>query len=432
MHHGSVLFPHSFILGASPGACLTLASDGVVKAFGDGSLLLETYDAQSELHAFVGRLRTHCASPTHRLLNSGPNSNHHIVVAQGTCPVSAWIIPIYPSLSPHTDVGIGLHELAALLPTGGSSRLSIASHANSNSQVFAAPAEGASHEIVSFTVNSSTGGQFVVSPVYELNTRNGDWQISLTTPYSPVTPPVERVSLPTPPPSPRLRPVAHLTEASTFSSDISVPSLREEVGVSEVAPSNNDDDDDDEEEAEEAYTDAEDEDTPTTVGVSIKAYFQDVLRLAALFWSTFLDNIFDLFRPSEASAEEEEEGDVVDERTPLLQRERAVVEDVEEIEVTPEAPLVTAIEEIAEEEAVPEDIPEAIITPVAKPPQALFMDTPGGKVSIILRNATSGASVDQVVIQLNGKPVDLAVSKSGDGHYIEFDAGSGGRIKITS
>jgi len=62
----------------------------------------------------------------------------------------------------------------------------------------------------------------------------------------------------------------------------------------------------------------------------------------------------------------------------------------------------------------------------------LFVDTPGGTVSVILRALRPSASADDVGVELDGKKVDRSVEKLDEGIYsLKFSAGvNGGKVKI--
>ncbi|THV06088.1 hypothetical protein K435DRAFT_849525 [Dendrothele bispora CBS 962.96] len=246
----SILRPKTFAFRTSSDISLSTACTPggsnayeVLKIFasGSGSIFLEVCDLGNSSIKRI--LSTH--SETLKQIPS--SSGCHIVLVHSPSdahPFNGTIVPLIPS-SQRAVVQIDLAALASLL---GPNVAKFALFAPSDFGVRFVDLENGQDQPgfgqISFSV-SPVGGQFTLSPVYSLP--NGDYEedvkdvkVSILSPHSVH---VKESSaddfLPTPPPSPHLRPIAHLSPTHTSNlngnlngssasiSDMGIPSRRD-------------------------------------------------------------------------------------------------------------------------------------------------------------------------------------------------------------
>ena len=356
---------------------------------------------------------SHCSLAKCRLLGCDTDSGRVIISSpKNSYPVAAVIVPLSPSRSAKSQVRMELQTLAGLLPDA--SQLSVFSNVNLSIHFFTVPLEGAKDETISFAVHS-TGSQFLLTPLYNLSGTAGEWQVAITTPYTPTGPPAELDSLPTPPPSPHLRPVAHLSTRSSDSSGPSVPTFSDVGLTSSQSP---------------VLTISERSPMSTLhPRFSQKrslAYVKHVFAVVLIFFAMVFPRLFGpLLGHFQGPITTREPAVVDDERTPLLGDHQEPESDVE----TDALPPVTA----RSAGHVVALAPSSKRDTVRGSPASLFAELSGGQASIVLRPAEPSASANQIVFELNGQVVERIVSKIEDGvSIVQFNSGKGGRVKIYS
>jgi hypothetical protein len=130
---------------------------------------------------------------------------------------------VSPKTMRNSVVPVSVYDLASMC--SNAALLSIFSPRNLHSEFLKSQPETPEHETISFTVNAQ-GGNFVFAPIHSIG-ELVPWDISVLSPYSLITSASELENvLPTPPDSPHLRPIAHLSHLLTPTlSATSVPTL---------------------------------------------------------------------------------------------------------------------------------------------------------------------------------------------------------------
>jgi len=216
----------TFVLSASSDSSISLTTAGAITVTGSGtsSLLLQTYHPGSELKTFINRSLSHTTLDC-KLLSCQPGLAHVVLTSpENTCPVFGFIVPFFPEETQIRNISIPVHCLTALCQDAP--QFCIFSTVHLRARFFNVDIETPESETISFTVGT-TGGDFVFAPVHLLGNGDKAWEVAVLSPYSPMA--SQRNSgnvLPTPPESPRLHPIAHLSSPTA-----SVPSLTD-AGIS--------------------------------------------------------------------------------------------------------------------------------------------------------------------------------------------------------
>jgi len=221
----SVYIPPTYVLCASSGAAVLVLSEGIIAASGIGSLLLKPLPSRkADLSALATNILAHCSPERVHVATLGEDAEHLVITSKGTHPTQGFIVPT--TLHRHTRLVVPLHTLCALLPSR-MTPFTLFSPQNRTVHFFT----GSSTE-VGFTSDVG-GGPFVLSPVIDL--KAGEWQVSILSPYTAAQASENDFgNLPTPPPSPQLRPIAHSLRQAQYqtvalgpaSLDPSCPCLR--------------------------------------------------------------------------------------------------------------------------------------------------------------------------------------------------------------
>lgn len=437
---------------ASPESTVSFTQTGEITVSGSGSLLIQSYDSHaSSLDAFHARVLRNCSPEYLRLI--GTFNDHIFLASPHRAPVKVVAIPLSPSPSDSADVTLKLSTLAALMDDVSEFALFTPSNLNVH---FFTPDN--MYETISLRVPSS-GGEFTIAPLYTLkssaNPAEGV-QFCVLSPHAPALADAEDL-LPTPPPSPHLRPVAHLSHLKTTNVNSSGTSIISEIGILSSA----------QESPEAALSPSEtDGATPTQQqqiqtnrssslisvrsanGATQRNTFLQYMRYLFLATAIFFTALFHTFfgakkADSEAAevmdgASESEGTEEVDERTPLLAH-------VEQAPPPPAPPVVTPVLPVESSEPEPSHITAQPYVPIPSPalpppkPSSLSFDLffTSGNVSFIQKDIGDIPSSHKLVVETNGKPSEHRVATLlGPGiELLEFDTGltgkkTSGRIKF--
>ncbi|KAH7880396.1 uncharacterized protein C8R40DRAFT_249833 [Lentinula edodes] len=226
--------PKTVLLSASSDTSISVNASGKIQATGPGSLLLQTFNPAGFAESFLDKIFAHSPSLNHRLFGVFGDYIGLTSFSAGSS-VQAILVPLIPS-GFVSQIDIASASLASILDTK-TAEYTIFSDARPSVQ-FAHPESG----LVRFSVPSS-GGLFLLTPLYRISTISRNLEASGPTPgnhlsLSVLSPhsiagvaPVEDTVLPTPPPSPHLHPIAHLTSPSNHSTS-SISELDEQGAIS--------------------------------------------------------------------------------------------------------------------------------------------------------------------------------------------------------
>jgi len=367
-------------LSASPDITFTVSSSGVIRASGTGSLLLHAPGPGTNIHSLLAHTPSDVAAldttTGHLLLISGQEGRH---------PLQAVVLPVIPRQ--YMPTRIASNKLSALLHDDVT-QYSIFSPLNLDIHFLARSTNQEVHFIT-----DPMGGAFILSPVYNL--KDGQYQISVLSEYKSIRLQIEEPdlgNLPTPPPSPRLRP--------------SSPSLSpRERSVSESILSDpdsslvqNDSDDD-------GYAETQ---APAIVD-TLLAY---IISIATLLFTPLYQLFFG--RPGE-NTDEWDTGDR-EEKHPRMGAEDALAGK----QVPPVIPVTRALV-VADQSRHPKLLSHS-----------LLVETHGRKVRAAFRSADLATPSALLTVELNGRKMDPTFTKLDE--YIsllEVDGGTEGSLKIT-
>lgn len=428
---------------------------GSITATGSGSVVLETYDPKSSSSdALIERLLALCPANNFRFV--GTFEDHIVLASQETYPVKVAVIPLSPSPSEaRPQLLIPLAKLSNLLGQDVT-QFSIFTPANLSVHFMTSPpANGDESETLALHIPPA-GGHMKLSPLYTLRVATdstAECQVSILTPYNVIAsasvPDPEDV-LPTPPPSPNLRPIAHLSpykasdqNDSTMSiSDIAsgIPSriatpvpdrfISEASSVLTVRPQLRT--------AQSAQSVLSGEGTSH---VGVVAYIKYLYVIVGMFIRTLLRNLLGKSGGSEderpgVTTRASESQSQVDERTPLLAQvveEDARTQEEETVYSRPATPALQ-VQEAGPQLAVAPATSAGTSSPLPQP-FSVFVDVPAGQISLILRNRTDPPTY-RLALEYNGNYVeDLETKGLGDGSQLieiatETVGKHGGRMRL--
>ncbi|KAK7058305.1 hypothetical protein VNI00_001936 [Paramarasmius palmivorus] len=205
------LCPKIVAVASSPDSSLSISSSGEIQASGSGSVILQPFHPSTS--SFIEGVLSYSGSP---LVSCAKHSGDAILSLNSSSskilPVRVAVVPLAQENQP-SEVNFSSAELASYLGPQSPSQLSIS---NPDGDVIFVDSEGqnGSSTDISFSL-SPTGGEFSLAPVYPLmkpRAGSNDIKLSILTKHTPVASlVVSDEVLPTPPPSPQLRPIAHLT-----------------------------------------------------------------------------------------------------------------------------------------------------------------------------------------------------------------------------
>ncbi|KAK0208459.1 hypothetical protein DFS33DRAFT_1379977 [Desarmillaria ectypa] len=380
IHESPILLPQTFILSASQGTTIAFTPTGDITASGSGSVHLECFDRyDSSVADFVHRAFAYCSLTKCQLLST---SDRHAVIASplGQYPVIADVVPLSTSIL-NSQVSIEWTEFTPL-----TAELPLSLFLPSTSRVRFYDSADQHPENIRFLV-PPTGGQFILTPLYTLETKNSQecqlaiLQSHLLIPSSSYR---DRQILPTPPPSPLLHPIAHLSsiESRLNASSNSIS----EMGISSSGRGTPDASD----------LEATDDGISVSTGQGIMASIKHVLAAIGLFFSLLFRKLLGRSPPSTQPTGGvtgvEEQSHFIDETTPLL-NDRSHGQAPSSVESSTVETTVTARH-----------------TPPS-PLASIFVDFLGsGTISCILRDpiaSTVGLSLyKDISIRLGGKSIE--------------------------
>ncbi|TFK41336.1 hypothetical protein BDQ12DRAFT_679287 [Crucibulum laeve] len=227
-----LIVPQIYALGASSGITISQRTF-IVTAAGTGTILLQTYDSRKDTNVFARSLLSHSTSALH-LLSCGQTG---IVLASPSTKNIVKAVAI-PFLDNRQNIHIALEPLSAML-FNGITLFSVFCPANHNTCFLDTSPDDQSDKTLSL-ISERSGSRFILSPVYDIGDQNSgsspgiQWKVSILTSHEPGLAPLaldDADILPTPPPSPRLKPIARISSHSSNEGGISsVPSLTD-VGI---------------------------------------------------------------------------------------------------------------------------------------------------------------------------------------------------------
>lgn len=412
----AVHLPPTYILSASPNATLRVSPAGVVTFSGAGSLLLTS--CPTDANTLADEVREHTSSE--RVHITACTDTRHLIITtpKGVCPIKAAVIPTAPHqpAQERTRLAVGLGTLAALLPDPAAAHFSVSCPDTSDILFFDAPA-GQKTDEISLAVPAA-GGRFTLSPAVDLDA--GKWQVSVLSDYTTAQPTSERDIdiLPTPPPSPQLRPVAHLLSSPSAPS---VSSL-DDVGIAQ------------ESEEEKPNNSALRIHPLAPAPDRITLYLRHIFSLASFILITCLRLFFGRLKGGDTRSEVG--GSSTGRGSPELREQDPSEGD--ESDTPSRAPSCDA-ESVAAVPPTSDEIDMALTLIETGTRQvgsdqsagfsALVVEISGGVVVAASRSAMPGGDI---AVELNGERIDVKMVKRGDDiSLFEFDGGQGGRFKIT-
>ncbi|KIK71329.1 hypothetical protein GYMLUDRAFT_66538 [Collybiopsis luxurians FD-317 M1] len=225
----AIYCPSTVILSASPGIYISVDSSGKICASGSGSLLLQTCDSPRTVDSFIDRVLGHSSSLDCRFL--GVFGNYIALTSPCTSSaVHTIVIPLIPS-GLVSQINVPAASLASMLDPE-TSQYTIFAPAQQRVQ-FVDPITF-EPGFVAFSVAPS-GGTFVLSPLYATptnqdNNATGSLSVTVLSPHMFAEDAAgSNTVLPTPPLSPHLHPIAHLTSSSQLNaSTASISDLDEQ------------------------------------------------------------------------------------------------------------------------------------------------------------------------------------------------------------
>ncbi|KAJ3993937.1 hypothetical protein F5050DRAFT_609703 [Lentinula boryana] len=228
--------PKTIILTASPAISISVSAFGRVQVTGSGSLLLRTFDPdQGSMDSFFDRIFAHTGTLDCRLL--GVFGDVVALASTSATPSGHAILVPLNSSGFVSQIVIPSASLASIL-SAEMADYTIFSEARPSVQfVSSVTLESGS---VQFSVPPS-GGHFILTPLYSIpatsknegsGPESGDsLSLSVLSPHLVAgDTSVEDAILPTPPPSPHLHPIAHLTSSYNHSTT-SISELGEQDAV---------------------------------------------------------------------------------------------------------------------------------------------------------------------------------------------------------
>lgn len=237
----------TYVFSASPGSSLTLSADGHITASGSGSLLFQANEGYLEPLAFIRQILSHAELDSWNV-HSWDAGSKAIVLAtpKDKFPIKAVTIPLWHSKALIRPIYLDTSTFSDL----GSSEFSIFSPDNMRIHLFTVDPRSTQKKQMVVLQSDSTGNDLVISPIHTLRDYAATdksttiWKTVILSPYR-----VQDFSsddsgiLPTPPPSPQLKPIACLSQAhpSCDTATSSVPSLPSDTCISLQSPMNGND-----------------------------------------------------------------------------------------------------------------------------------------------------------------------------------------------
>ena len=223
----------TYVFSASPGSSLTLSADGHITASGSGTLLFQANEGYLEPLTFTSQILSHAELDSWNILSWDAGSKSiALATPKDKFPIKAVTIPLWHSKTLIHPIYLDATTLSDML---GSTEFSIFSPDNMRIHLFTVdPHATAKIQMVALQ-SDSTGNDFVISPIYTLQYYQAAtdksttiWKTAILSPYHAQAFSTDDSGiLPTPPPSPQLKPIPCLSQAhpSCDTATSSVPSL---------------------------------------------------------------------------------------------------------------------------------------------------------------------------------------------------------------
>ncbi|ESK98485.1 hypothetical protein Moror_235 [Moniliophthora roreri MCA 2997] len=469
------LCPNILAFASSPDSSLSFSPLGEVQVSGPGSVILQPFHPSAG--SFLERILSHSSSP----MSVCRKHSDAIMTLNSS---STRILPVHVAVFPLTQDDQVPISQARFSPGELVSYLGPQSPqfaiSNSNGDVFFVDPEGQDAYDVSISVPSS-GGEFSLAPVYPFSrpqSRPNDIKLSILTKHTPVASQlVSDEILPTPPPSPQLRPIAHLSprhsnltdlgtthgnESSASISDIGIPSRVESPMIPHALPESAQTTRPMSKLAHQISISSSSSATSTSVSLQdnhshrvrrrsnyLVACMRHFFFATSVFFMIFLRRIFPFFfygrrtTPAEPrqristettevdgnenvgvdSAEETGASVPADERTPLLSREQRDAPSTS----TPSAP-----EEATEPVVAASPMKSSVSQGSASPSLTVTVDLLGseGNHKLAFFGGMDLGEVEKIQFDVDGETVEVAVVKQiRDGYLVELNWTKGGRLR---
>jgi hypothetical protein len=227
---------------------LTLSADGHIIASGSGTLLFQANDAHLEPFTFIRQILSHAGLDSWNMLAWDAGSKAIVLTTpKDKFPIKAVTIPLWHSKGLLRPIHLETTTLHDLL---GSTEFSIFAPDNMRIHLFTVDPQATQKKQMVSLQSDTTGNDLVMSPIYTLR---GDqtttdksatvWKTVILSPYQVNSSSDDPGILPTPPPSPHLQPIAHLSQAHPpcDTAMSSVPSLPLDTSISHQSPINGND-----------------------------------------------------------------------------------------------------------------------------------------------------------------------------------------------
>ncbi|KAG5648203.1 hypothetical protein DXG03_006158 [Asterophora parasitica] len=405
----SVYTSPTYVICASADARF-MVSDGIITASGTGTLLLQPLQSDRQgLDAIMENILVHCSPERVQVI--AQDAGQLLIASKGISPIQG-IVATSPRLLP-------LATFSALFPA--QTPFTLFSPQNHTAHFFPHPSTAQKQSIA---VTSS--GPFILSATLSLNAGDSEYQVSVLTPYKSAlaaSDADDSLVFPTPPPSPHLRPVAHLSSAATASSMLSLRSgisgARSAQGQPATSPNTN----------KEQGSQHDRNDANALIERprdAIQALLAQLWFISAAFF--VIVTVFRLFFGKLPKHEEEsvDDADEVDARSVRALDEKEP-EANDDIWVGAQPPAL--------------DLPSSSFaeTPgVSLASTSLVVDVSGGTVVLALRAVspsvnlgTGGGAAIQLTVEMGGKDVHVKEMPVGGGvSLFEFDGGEGGSARV--
>ena len=223
----------TYVFSASPGSSLTLSADGHLIASGSGTLLFQANDGHDvEPLTFIRQMFSHAELGGWNIPAWDVGSKAIVLTTpKDKLPIKAVTIPLWHSKGLICPIHL---ETATLCDLLGSTEFSIFSPDNMRIYLFAVAPQATLDKQVVCLQSDTTGNELVMSPIYTLQATTDKsatiWKMAILSPYQAHDSSSDDSGvLPTPPPSPHLQPIAHLSQGHSsydmaMSSVTSLPS----------------------------------------------------------------------------------------------------------------------------------------------------------------------------------------------------------------
>ncbi|KAK7064524.1 RING finger protein 8 [Favolaschia claudopus] len=366
------LLPPTLVFGATASGSIAFNPRGAITISGNPSLLFASLESSDEIDPAAANIFDSCSSSRTRVLSYIPGVLVLATAVAAKSPVQVSIIPIASSASVLRSV-LNVQSLASVLSL--------------DSPFFLfSPVRGAARfieerldENISFTASQS-GGHFLVCPAHSVGPTHDRWWVGITSPHSLSA---HAEALPTPPPSPRLRPLPHRSsEVLMQSPDPSYLNLPAAISSQRSA-------------------------SPSSSHLVLRASSErrGLIALIGRIFMFIFGLIGRLFGWNQQLTTPQKR--ISDERTPLLQE---------------------PLEEDVPTDHTDSDRPKPSIDQASA--SSLLVDVGRGHTTILFQ-ADYPVTSCSVPIQLNGHDVDLDVQALSDRLFlVEFASISGGSLRI--